>query len=394
VSEVTAIEPLAEVLALASADAPPNVRFETGDVHALAYADGTFDVVHAHQVLQHVADPVQALREMRRVARPGGIVAVRDSDYRAFAWYPELPGLDAWLALYLRVARHNAGQPDAGRKLLSWAQQAGFTDITATTSTWCFATPEDRAWWGGMWADRILHSAIAGQAVTAGFATRQDLERISAEWLTWAEAPDGWMSLLHGELICRVLRSTGQYTLSSAHPTRPSPSAVVTTPTRPEPAPSTSNSTIWNAADAAPVSPMTSAVLDSTGTLPRTSATAARSAVPRGPAAASGATANTSSRDTAARLRARRRPSASASRIPPRSAQMPNSTASTPASAFRPAGHASADSSRNIAHPSPGGLPPPALVRADSRAARSSESSSTAPQMTACAWPLRCSLRA
>jgi SAM-dependent methyltransferase len=204
VSEVTAIEPLAEVLALASADAPPNVRFETGDVHALAYADGTFDVVHAHQVLQHVADPVQALREMRRVARPGGIVAVRDSDYRAFAWYPELPGLDAWLALYLRVARHNAGQPDAGRKLLSWAQQAGFTDITATTSTWCFATPEDRAWWGGMWADRILHSAIAGQAVTAGFATRQDLERISAEWLTWADAPDGWMSLLHGELICRV----------------------------------------------------------------------------------------------------------------------------------------------------------------------------------------------
>jgi SAM-dependent methyltransferase len=204
VSEVTAIDTSADVLALASASAPPNAGFETGDVHALAYADDSFDVVHAHQVLQHVADPVQALREMRRVCKPGGIVAVRDSDYRAFAWYPELPDLDTWLDLYLRVARHNGGTPDAGRKLLSWAQRAGFTDITATTSTWCFATPEDRAWWGGMWAERILRSAIADQAVDAGLATRQDLQRISAGWLAWADAADGWISLLHGELLCRA----------------------------------------------------------------------------------------------------------------------------------------------------------------------------------------------
>src|ERR1700678_49085 len=99
VSQVTAIEPSADVLALASADAPTKIRFETGDVHALAYADDTFDVVHAHQVLQHLADPVQALREMRRVCKPGGIVAVRDGDYRAFAWYPDPPELDAWLEL-------------------------------------------------------------------------------------------------------------------------------------------------------------------------------------------------------------------------------------------------------------------------------------------------------
>ena len=57
-----------------------------GDVHALDLPDGGFDVVHAHQVLQHVADPVPALRELLRVTADDGLVAVRDSDYSAFTW--------------------------------------------------------------------------------------------------------------------------------------------------------------------------------------------------------------------------------------------------------------------------------------------------------------------
>ena len=204
VGHVTAIDSSADVLSLAGPVAPRNVTFAVGDVRSLEFGDGTFDVVHAHQVLQHVADPVQALREMRRVCRPGGIVAARDSDYRAFAWYPLSAELDEWLELYQRVSRLGGGEPDAGRRLLSWAQQAGFTDVTATSSTWCFATPEDRAWWGGMWAERIRSSAIAEHALAAGFATVEQLEQISAAWLAWADAPDGWISLLHGEILCRV----------------------------------------------------------------------------------------------------------------------------------------------------------------------------------------------
>jgi SAM-dependent methyltransferase len=180
------------------------VDFAVGDVHRLELPDARFDVVHAHQVLQHVGDPVAALREMRRVTRPGGIVAVRDSDYAAFTWFPQLPELAEWLDLYERVARGNGGEPDAGRRLLSWAHAAGFTDVTATSSTWCFATPEDRAWWGGMWAERVLASDMARTAVATGAATNADLRRISAAWKRWAADPDGWLSILHGELICRA----------------------------------------------------------------------------------------------------------------------------------------------------------------------------------------------
>ncbi|BCJ51230.1 hypothetical protein Asp14428_27050 [Actinoplanes sp. NBRC 14428] len=204
---ITALERTGEALDLARAEIArrglTGVDFAVGDVHALDFPDDSFDVVHAHQVLQHVGDPVRALREMRRVTRPGGIVAVRDSDYAAFTWFPRLPELDEWLALYERVARRNGGEPDAGRRLLSWAHAAGFTDVTATSSTWCFANDEDRAWWGGLWADRILKSDLAAQALASG-ATRDELTRISAGWRTWAADPDGWLSLLHGELICRV----------------------------------------------------------------------------------------------------------------------------------------------------------------------------------------------
>jgi ubiquinone/menaquinone biosynthesis C-methylase UbiE len=205
---VTAADASAEVLEQARRTAAgrglETVDFVRTDVHALDFPDGSFDVVHAHQVLQHVADPVAALREMRRVCRPGGLVAVRDADYLGMFWYPRVPALEEWQALYRAVASANGGEPDAGRRLLSWARQAGFTDITPSASTWCFATPEDRAWWSGTWAERTTSSAIADQALAQGRATGQDLRRIADGWREWGAAEDGWFATPHGEILARA----------------------------------------------------------------------------------------------------------------------------------------------------------------------------------------------
>jgi ubiquinone/menaquinone biosynthesis C-methylase UbiE len=180
-----------------------HIEFRTGDAYALEFEDGSFDVVHAHQLLQHLSDPVAALAEMRRVLRPGGVLAVRDSDYGAFVWAPSDPLLDRWMQLYHDVCTRNGADADAGRRLLGWARTAGFTEITPTSSTWTFAEPESRRWWGELWADRMTSSSLADQAVEYGLSSRDELESIAAAWRGWLEHDEAIFIVVHAELIAR-----------------------------------------------------------------------------------------------------------------------------------------------------------------------------------------------
>ncbi|GAA2007205.1 methyltransferase domain-containing protein [Microbacterium ulmi] len=191
---------VAKAAALAAERGIPNLTFAVDDAYALDAPDGAFDVVHAHQVLQHLARPVDALREFRRVLAPGGVVAVRDVDYEGVIWHPRVPALDEWLGLYLRVHRSVTGEPAAGRVLKAWARAAGFAEVEPSASVWLFESPGDRAWWGGMWADRVLHSAFARHARALG-ADDAALQRIADGWREWTAAEDGWILVPHGEVL-------------------------------------------------------------------------------------------------------------------------------------------------------------------------------------------------
>jgi SAM-dependent methyltransferase len=195
--------PLDEARALAEREGVA-VTFEVGDVYALEAADDSFDVVHAHQVLQHLTDPVAALREMARVCRHGGVLAVREGDYGSMAWFPPDEGLDRWLHVFSGIVRRNGGEPHAGRRLSSWAHAAGLHDLAPSATAWCFATPAEREWWGRSWVGRVTATSFAEQAVAHGLATREELEDLAAAWLRWADSEDGWFAMLHGEMLVRV----------------------------------------------------------------------------------------------------------------------------------------------------------------------------------------------
>jgi SAM-dependent methyltransferase len=201
--DVLGIDASAEVVRRA-ATRTTTARFAVGDVMDLDFADAAFDAVHAHQVLQHLRDPIAALREMARVTRPDGLIAARDADYGAMTWYPSDPALERWRSTYTSVARSHGAEPDAGRRLLSWARAAGLHHVIPGASLWCFATAEERQWWGRMQADRIVDSDIARHAVDAAVATHDELRRMASAWRTWAETDHGWFVVVHGEVLCRV----------------------------------------------------------------------------------------------------------------------------------------------------------------------------------------------
>jgi len=178
-----------------------NLSFQPGDVYHLRFDDDTFDVVHAHQVLQHLSDPVAALVEMRRVLRPSGILAVRECDYAGFTWAPKDARLDRWMTLYHRVTLANNAEADAGRYLLGWVQRAGLSGIEVSGSLWTYADDESRAWWGGLWAERVCQSSFAEQAIAYQLATIEELGEIADAWNSWMAQQDGFFSIPSVEVL-------------------------------------------------------------------------------------------------------------------------------------------------------------------------------------------------
>jgi len=194
-------EHLNDARAFATRQGVTNIEFQVGDINALDFPDNTFDIVHVHQVLQHVADPVQALREMRRVTKPGGIVAARESGDTS--WYPELPGIQAYRDLVQTLGRLKGGNPDPGDKIHTWAKDAGFeqSNITYSTGAWYFSTPEECVYWGESMVEVL--SALGPKAVEMNLVNQDELTVMADAWKDWLKNGNSWLSILNGEIICR-----------------------------------------------------------------------------------------------------------------------------------------------------------------------------------------------
>jgi ubiquinone/menaquinone biosynthesis C-methylase UbiE len=153
--QVTAIDIKADILPRAKAVADmagvTNIDYQQADVLGrLPFEDSTFDVTHCHQVLAHLPRPADAIREMVRVTKPGGIIAAREGDLETECVWPDLPGMAKFHTLTAAFIRMAGGSPKAGRQLLSWALQAGVRreHVTPGLGSWCYSDPEERKIWG------------------------------------------------------------------------------------------------------------------------------------------------------------------------------------------------------------------------------------------------------
>jgi len=182
-----------------------NVTIRQGSVYELPFEDNSFDVVYTHQVLQHLKYPIDALKEMKRVVKPGGFIGARDADYSSMLAYPNLRGIDEWRRIYRATCYKNDAEPDAGRYLLKWCMDSGFAEeqVKYTMSVVPYVTQAEREDWGLAWRTRALESDFAKQAVHYGLASREELQEISETWVEFTKAPGAVFYYVNGEVLAQ-----------------------------------------------------------------------------------------------------------------------------------------------------------------------------------------------
>src|SRR5437016_6890897 len=160
---------------IAAAPSHPRVTFVQGDAHSLDLPDGSFDLVYARYLLEHVADPERVLREMRRVAKPGGRVAVCENDISLLRFDPPCPAFDRAWDLFTRFQATLGGDGLIGRRLFRLFRSAGFTDVELSVQ------PEIH-WYGSPGYVTCLQNIIGNLEsarrgmITAGAISARDLD--------------------------------------------------------------------------------------------------------------------------------------------------------------------------------------------------------------------------
>lgn len=121
----------------------PSSRAVQGDAQLLPFRDGSFDLVTCQTVLIHLADPVSALSEMRRVARPGGTVLVAEPNNRSGLLVqsdpPAAPGttlqkLEFYLTCEAGKTALGLGDLSAGDLVPEYFARAGLSDVVVYLS--------------------------------------------------------------------------------------------------------------------------------------------------------------------------------------------------------------------------------------------------------------------
>ena len=184
-----------------------NLEFRAADIFASDLQTDYYDVVYMHQVLQHLPNPVDALRAASSHARDGALVGVREVDWGTFAVYPESDGMREFRRIYDAVALGNGGNPRAGRHLLRWFNEVGWlADVQMTSSTWTFFDDAGKEWWANQWSERVVESNIARSALEMGIATMDELQAVASAWQQWKHEPGAISAFVHFEALATVSR--------------------------------------------------------------------------------------------------------------------------------------------------------------------------------------------
>jgi SAM-dependent methyltransferase len=181
-------------LARAHADAVDgDLTFEVASIYDLPFAAASFDAALSHAVFEHLARPQDALAELRRVLRPGGVLGICSSDWGDAQIEPRGEDVDVALRCHLLLRRKAGGDPYAGARLSGWIEAAGFRELEVTR--------EHRVDMPYRTFARYIGSRIETASHEAAGEERDELLAGAAAAARWAERDGGnlsqpWTSVL------------------------------------------------------------------------------------------------------------------------------------------------------------------------------------------------------
>jgi ubiquinone/menaquinone biosynthesis C-methylase UbiE len=188
---------------LASERGVTNARFQTASVTSLPFDDASFDAVFAHTLLEHVRDPLAALREFSRVLKPGGTIGVRDADWQARSMGPFNSDVEEAADLYARLWRHNGGDPRSGPKLPELMLEAGFQLVsTAGSFRWNGSREESRQF-AVLLEYRLGVREMSDALIGLGWVSAERLAELRDACRRWSDRPDAFCAMLMVEAIGR-----------------------------------------------------------------------------------------------------------------------------------------------------------------------------------------------
>jgi len=175
------------------------VTVVAGDVMRLPFPDASFDAIFASALLQHLADPLAALREARRVARPGAVIGVADPDWDGELLHPksEMLGRSLELARKLRAGT----SPCVGKQLRHLLTEAGFGHAEGYARVMHHGTAEETRGVGAAHASLFRFPIQIERAISHGWATAQEMEQMNQAWLEWGEEPGAFLARFWCEAI-------------------------------------------------------------------------------------------------------------------------------------------------------------------------------------------------
>lgn len=187
-------------LAVKPPDERPTDRlvFVTADAQELPIRDESVDAIHACGLLQRLRDPMAVLREARRVARPGAVIAVSDIDWDGELVYPSSPLLRRSSEITRRLRRETS--PYVGKRLRSLLREAGFARCVASARAVSYGGPDQVREFADATAAYVEASAF-DRAVDAGWTTPDERSAIVKTWRAWGEEPGAFVARLWCEAV-------------------------------------------------------------------------------------------------------------------------------------------------------------------------------------------------